>query len=347
MQISHFDFELPRELIAQTPASPRDKSKLLYVPVKGTLKDMTIRDLPNLMNPEDVLVINNTRVIPARLFGKIGNTGAKIQITLHHFEESSFWRAFSKPAKKLKVNDKIIFDENFCAVVIEKLQGGEIKISFNLKGESFKSYLNKIGIMPMPPYIKRNDLGEKSDWDNYQTTFASRDGAVACPTAGLHFTPNLIKNLTKYNIKIIPITLHVGAGTFLPVKTMNTESHKMHSEWGEITPESAALINAAKKKGGRVIAVGTTVLRLLETSATQDGSVLPYSGNTDIFISPGYQFKAANTLLTNFHLPKSTLFILVCAFSGLNLMKKVYSHAIKNKYRFYSYGDATLLELRK
>jgi S-adenosylmethionine:tRNA ribosyltransferase-isomerase len=341
MRVSNFNFDLPKELIAQSPASPRDTARLLFV--ENNLKDLCIKDIPKLIHPGDVLVVNNTKVIPARLNGKKIN-GTKIQVTLLKPSSSNAWRALARPARKLKHGDRIFFHPDLYCDVIEKYVDGQITLTFPLTESELISFLDFHGIMPLPPYIKRKKSGEKIDLKNYQTMFAKNPGAIAAPTAGLHFTYDLIKKIEKAGAKIVPLTLHIGAGTFLSIKVDDTRDHKMHSEWGEISSKTANLINAAKKNNGRIISVGTTALRLLESAKTEDGRISPFSGETKIFITPGYQFKVVDVLLTNFHLPCSTLFMLVSAFSGLDTMMSAYAHAISTKYRFYSYGDACWLE---
>ncbi|MEE8351134.1 MAG: tRNA preQ1(34) S-adenosylmethionine ribosyltransferase-isomerase QueA [Rhodospirillales bacterium] len=349
MRVSDFDFELPETFIAQHPVVPRDSARLLVIGENET-RDLTITNLADLVKPGDVLVVNDTRVIPVRLKGRQNTTsdngGARIEVTLLKSKDGGTWQAFARPAKKLKVGDRITFADGFSADVTDKGEGGEVSLSFALSDEALMPALEKHGIMPLPPYIKRRET-DSQDFDDprdYQTMFAQIPGAVAAPTAGLHFTPDLMQDLEAAGAKVVSLTLHVGAGTFLPVKVNDTKDHKMHSEWGEIAPETAKSINTAKDKGHRVIAVGTTTLRLLETAADDDGSLHPFSGETDIFITPGYKFKIVDALLSNFHLPRSTLFMLVSAFSGVDCMKAAYEHAKAQGYRFYSYGDACFLE---
>jgi len=341
MRVSDFNFDLPSHLIAQSPASPRDSARLLSV--SPNLEDLNIADLPRLVRPGDVLVVNDTRVIPARLNGK-KDSGTKIQVTLLKPGTSGTWQALARPARKLKPGDRINFGPRFTCEVSGKGDDGQITLTFALSNTDLMVALDDHGIMPLPPYIKRSTLGEPTDQKNYQTMFAETPGAVAAPTAGLHFTPDLIKGVENADARIVPLTLHVGAGTFLPVKVDDTRDHKMHAEWGEITADAADTINAAKDHSGRIIAIGTTAMRLLETAATEEGRVQSFSGETDIFITPGYRFKVVDALLTNFHLPCSTLFMLVSAFSSLDTMKAAYTHAIAAGYRFYSYGDACWLE---
>ena len=345
MRVDLFDFDLPTNLIAQRPMVPRDSARLLLGGVNNVFTDHGVGQLAEFLSPGDICVFNDTRVIPARLKGTRGD--AKIEITLHKNAEPDIWHAFARPAKKLKVGDKIVFSPNLNAHVMEKLDGGEIVLRFNVGGAKLMAALSETGAMPLPPYIKRDNLADEKDASDYQTMFANTPGAVAAPTAGLHFTPDLISTLTERGINHTYLTLHVGAGTFLPVKADDTNEHKMHAEWGEISDDAAKAINQARENGGRVVAIGTTSLRLLESAANNDGTLMPFSGETDIFITPGYNFKIVDMLMTNFHLPKSTLFMLVSAFAGLDYMKKLYAHAIKNEYRFYSYGDACLLTRAK
>lgn len=341
MKVDDFDFDLPVENIAQAPARPRDSARLLHV-ADGRLADLTIRDLPGLFQPGDILVSNDTKVIPARLTGKRGD--AKMEVTLHKRIDEATWHAFARPAKKLKPSDVIVFADTFSATVADKMDAGEVRLVFNKSGPDLMAALDAFGVMPLPPYIKRAREGKAEDLDDYQTLFADKPGAVAAPTAGLHFTPELLAAIEAQGVKTARLTLHVGAGTFLPVKVDAIADHKMHSEWGEITIEAATAINAARAAGGRIIAVGTTSLRLLESAADDTGTLHPFLDETDIFITPGYRFKIVDRLMTNFHLPRSTLFMLVSAFAGFEQMKGAYKHAIDSGYRFYSYGDACFLE---
>lgn len=341
MKVDLFDFELPRERIAEHPANPRDAARMLDLSGNET-HDRIVRELPDILRPGDLLISNDTRVIPARLFGKRGE--AKVEVTLHKQEGLGTWVAFAKPAKKLRIGETFKVNEEFEAEVLDKKDGGEVTLRFNKSGADLIAALEKYGVMPLPPYIRRDAGGDDQDKSDYQTIFAQKDGAVAAPTAGLHFTPDLLANLDARGINRRTITLHVGAGTFLPVKVDDTEDHKMHAEWGSISKEIADLINETRANGGRVVAVGTTSLRLLESAAREDGVVEPFEAETDIFITPGYKFRAVDMLLTNFHLPRSTLFMLVSAFAGFERMKAAYNHAIENEYRFYSYGDCSLLE---
>ena len=337
-QTGDFDFELPPENIATEPARPRESAKLLEV--GETLVDHTVADLPSLLTPGDVVVINDTRVIPARLRGT--RRGAKVQVTLHKAEADGTWKVFARPARKLSPGDIIDFADGFTARVEAKGEAGEVTLSFPGADDLFGA-LAKHGEMPLPPYISRPGGATTADENDYQTVYAARQGAVAAPTAGLHFTDGLMEAVRATGAQFATVTLHVGAGTFLPVKVDRIADHRMHSEWGEIDADTAATINAARDAGGRIVSVGTTPLRLLETAATEDGKVHPFTGDTDIFITPGYRFKAVDTLMTNFHLPRSTLFMLVSAFAGLDRMRAAYQHAIQTGYRFYSYGDSSLL----
>ena len=309
--------------------------------VTDALADRAIADLPSCLAPGDVIVFNDTRVIPARLRGQRGE--AKIEVTLHRELADGLWRAFARPARRLYGGDTIQFSAEFQAVVEGERHGGEITLRFDRLGNQLRAALKAFGVMPLPPYIKRDPGGNNSDAEDYQTMFAARDGAVAAPTAGLHFTPGLLSALEARGVIPVRLTLHVGAGTFLPVKVADTDRHQMHAEWGEITADAADAVNAARAAGGRVVAVGTTSLRLLETAADREGRLRRFTGETDIFITPGYQFRICDLLVTNFHLPKSTLFMLVCAFAGMERMQAAYRHAIVAGYRFYSYGDCGLL----
>ena len=339
MKTDDFDFDLPKDRIAQRPAEPRDSARLLEV--AENLADRAVRDLPNLLAPGDVMVFNDTRVIPARLNGLRGE--AKIELTLHRRLANGSWRAFARPARRLKPGDRITISGAFSVEVTEKLDGGEITVRPNVMGEGFAAALRETGAMPLPPYIKRTESPKAEDQSWYQTVYARRDGAVAAPTAGLHFSESLLKAVDEAGVRRVAVTLHVGAGTFLPVTAEQAKDHKMHAEWGEVSPDAAAAINESRAAGGRVLAVGTTSLRLLESAAGEDGVVHPFEGETELFILPGYRFRAIDLLLTNFHLPRSTLFMLVCAFAGTARIKAAYAHAIAKSYRFYSYGDACLL----
>lgn len=339
MRVADFDFPLPRALIAAHPVEPRDAARLLVV--SETLQDRRMTDLPQLLRRGDLLVVNDTRVIPARLYGQRGK--AAIEATLHRTEGPGRWRAFVKGAKRLKQGEVISFAADLTSKVAEKHAEGDVSLEFSRQGEELKRALETFGTMPLPPYIKRATGGEARDRQDYQTIFARQDGAVAAPTAGLHFTPGLLRALDQAGIGLVSVTLHVGAGTFLPVKVADTKNHAMHAETGSVSAEAAARINAARQAGGRVVAVGSTSLRLLESAAGENGRVMPFAGATDLFITPGYRFRAVDLLLTNFHLPRSTLFMLVAAFAGLARMKAAYAHAVTEGYRFFSYGDACLL----
>jgi S-adenosylmethionine:tRNA ribosyltransferase-isomerase len=339
MRVDLFDFDLPAELIALRPAKPRDSARLLLVE-RGEISDRAILDLPRLLRPGDTLVFNDTRVIPAQLEGRRGE--ARIGATLHKREGLRDWWAFVRNAKRLRAGDTVEFGGGITASVAERDEEGAILLHFEGE-EPVELLLDRAGRMPLPPYIASRRPADEADRDDYQTMFAREDGAVAAPTAALHFTPHLIAALERNGIRRETLTLHVGAGTFLPVKSEDTNEHKMHAEWGRIDEETALRLNDARSSGGRLIAVGTTSLRLLESAADASGSIQPFAGDTAIFITPGYRFRAIDGLVTNFHLPRSTLFMLVSALMGLDLMKSAYAHAIEEKYRFYSYGDASLL----
>ena len=353
MRTDLFDFELPPESIALRPASPRDSARLLVVHPDGVLRDATIAELPHWLEPGDQIVVNDTKVIAAQLKGRrIGReTEPKIEATLIKRLDGSRWQALVKPAKKLTAGDRIRFgnEGKVCllghldAEVEAKGAEGEVTLSFSFHGPTLDQAIADLGSPPLPPYIASKRTPDDQDLADYQTMFAANEGAVAAPTAGLHFTPALEQALQARGVGIVRITLHVGAGTFLPVKVDDTDGHKMHAEWGTISAETAERLNAARKNGGRIVAVGTTSLRLLESAASEDGIIQPFTAETSIFITPGYRFRAVDVLMTNFHLPKSTLFMLVSAFAGLDTMKQAYAHAIANGYRFYSYGDACLL----
>jgi S-adenosylmethionine:tRNA ribosyltransferase-isomerase len=340
MRTDTFDFDLPPERIAQEPAFPRDSSRLLEV-FPDRLRDGTVLDLPILLQPGDLLVLNDTRVIPTRLYGKRGDT--KIEVTLHKPSNRNQWYAFAQPGRRLRVGDTIDFADRFSAKLVEKCDGGEILLEMAFATGTLMDALYTHGEMPLPPYIERAVGNRPADRENYQTVYARNAGAVAAPTAGLHFTDNLFGALNAHGIKRAFVTLHVGAGTFLPIKSESIENHRMHAEYGVLSPETATLIMQTRAQGGRVVAVGSTSLRLIETAAQDNGKMLPFEGETDVFIAPGYRFKAVDLFLTNFHLPKSTLFVLVSAFSGTERMKSAYTHAIDQAYQFYSYGDCCLL----
>ncbi|HLS68463.1 MAG TPA: tRNA preQ1(34) S-adenosylmethionine ribosyltransferase-isomerase QueA [Kiloniellales bacterium] len=342
MRLSDFDFELPRDRIAQRPLTPRDSARLLHLPALGEPCDLGIGDLPRLLRPGDVAVFNDTRVIPAQLNGKRGT--ASVQVTLHKREDAACWRAYARPARKLQAGDRIDFNDDFSAAVVTKGEGGEILLHFDRAGEDLMTALECYGKLPLPPYIHRTGGADSLDSETYQTVYAQVSGAVAAPTAGLHFTPELLAALDARGVARVTATLHVGAGTFLPVKQEKLSDHRMHSEWGSLSAETAAIISKAREEGGRVVAIGTTALRLLETATRNDGRLAAFEGETDLFILPGYRFKLVDLLMTNFHLPKSTLFMLVCAFAGQERMHAAYRHAIAENYRFFSYGDSSLLE---
>jgi S-adenosylmethionine:tRNA ribosyltransferase-isomerase len=340
MRMDLFDFDLPSELIAQRPADPRDAARLLVVEPERLL-DRTVRALPELLRPGDLLVFNDTRVLPARLVGCRGE--ARVEVTLHREVAAHRWRAFARPARRCRPGDTLVFAPDFRAAVLARLEQGEIELAFEHGGAELSDALERYGIMPLPPYIGRPKAGDPRDRKDYQTMFARRDGAVAAPTAALHFTPALMEALAARGIGHAFLTLHVGAGTFLPVKAPTIEDHVMHAERFEIGADAALRINRARAGGGRIAAVGTTVLRALESVADAAGLLAPVRGSTDLFITPGYRFKAVDLLMTNFHLPRSTLFVLVAAFAGLDRMRAAYRHAVAERYRFYSFGDACLL----
>ena len=342
MRVELFDFALPEERIASEPASPRDSSKLLCIPKNGVFQDKHAYDLDTLLLPSDVLVFNDTKVLPARLYGMRGQ--AHIEATLLKQLSLDTWECLIKNARRLKQGDEISFAENFNAAVLSKSEDGPVRLKFNRSGTELFEALHTYGIMPLPPYIHREKGGKESDKADYQTIYAKNEGAVAAPTAGLHFTEELFKRLDEKGVQRVFVTLHVGGGTFLPMKAADTKDHKMHAEFGVITQQTADFLNEAKRQGRRIISVGTTSLRLLESAADDKGVLHPFCGETDIFITPGYRFKFIDLLWTNFHLPKSTLFMLVCAFAGMEKMKKAYRHAIERQYRFFSYGDACLIE---
>ncbi len=356
MLVDKFDFELPEDRIALRPARPRDAARMLVVRPDGhasNLQDETVRDLPAFLQAGDAIVFNNTRVIPAQLEGIRDRSGATAQIglTLHMRLSPSAWKAFARGAKKLKTGDRVHFGhgENAClagsldGTITSKGEAGEVQVEFDLSGSALDEALVSVGHVPLPPYIALRRGDDESDRQDYQTLYAKEDGAVAAPTAGLHFTEELMDAIEQRGVSIHYLTLHVGAGTFLPVKVEDTADHRMHEERGVITLDTCKKLNDCRKRGGRIVAVGTTSLRLLESAANDSGELQPFNAATDIFITPGYKFRAVDLLMTNFHLPRSTLFMLVSAFSGLETMKSAYSHAIDAGYRFYSYGDACLL----
>jgi S-adenosylmethionine:tRNA ribosyltransferase-isomerase len=356
MRVDLFDFQLPPELIAQHPVRPRDAARLLVVGERA-LEDRRVRDLPEFLHRGDLLVLNDTRVIPARLVGRRGQ--ARVEVTLHQPVQSlgnakesppasppsghARWQAFARPARRCRTGDVLSFGADLEAEVLAKGEGGEVTLGFGCAPEVLLERLEACGQMPLPPYIKRPPQGDAQDRADYQTMFALRPGAVAAPTAALHFTPPLMAALAERGVDHAFVTLHVGAGTFLPVKVADTAAHRMHAEWYAVTSATAARIDAARAAGGRIVAVGTTVLRTLESVAESEARMRPAVGQTRLFITPGYRFMLVDLLLTNFHLPRSTLFMLVAAFAGLERMRAAYAHAIAQGYRFYSYGDACLL----
>jgi S-adenosylmethionine:tRNA ribosyltransferase-isomerase len=354
MKLSDFDFVLPEDRIALRPAAPRDSARMLVVRPDEALADHIVADLPTFLRAGDMLVFNDTRVIPARLFGTRvrGETVVAVEATLHRRLSPHAWTAFMRPGKRLKVGDRVRFgerDDRACllgvldASITAKGEGGEVTLSFDLSGPDLDLAIAERGLMPLPPYIAAKRSEDEQDRADYQTVYAREDGSVAAPTAGLHFTPRLLERLKAAGVGLEFVTLHVGAGTFLPVKTESLAEHHMHAEYGEVTPATAEALNAARAAGGRIVCVGTTSLRLVESATGEDGLVRPFAAETAIFITPGYRFRAADGLMTNFHLPKSTLFMLVSAFAGLETMRAAYRHAIETGYRFYSYGDSSLL----
>ncbi|CEG07980.1 S-adenosylmethionine:tRNA ribosyltransferase-isomerase [Afipia felis] len=353
MRTDLFDFDLPPESIALRPVEPRESARLLVVRPGDGLDDYTVRDLPDLLRAGDQLVVNDTKVIAAQLAGRRvgGATEPRIDVTLIKRVDGSRWQALVRPARKLAEGDVVRFGNegrvcllgNLDATVEAKGEAGEITLSFAFHGPVLDQAIADLGAPPLPPYIASRRAPDEKDVGDYQTMFAKHEGAVAAPTAGLHFTPALEAALQARGIGVQRLTLHVGAGTFLPVKTDDTADHKMHAEWGTISAETACTLNEARAKGGRIVAVGSTAMRLLESAADENGTIQPFTGETAIFITPGYRFRAVDVMMTNFHLPRSTLFMLVSAFSGLETMQAAYAHAIEKGYRFYSYGDACLL----
>jgi len=339
MRVDLFDFDLPQDRIALRPARPRDSARLMLVEGE-TISDRTVLDLPSLLRAGDVLLFNDTKVIPAQLEGRRGH--ARIGVTLHKQAGPRSWRAFVRNAKRLHDGDRIDFEAGVAATATDRGEDGSFVIT--LEGdEPAEILLERAGRMPLPPYIASKRPADEADCEDYQTVFAREEGAVAAPTAALHFTDRLLRSLAERGIQRETLTLHVGAGTFLPVKSDDTSGHQMHSEWGKIDGATADRLNAARKAGGRLIAVGTTSLRLVESAADEQGAIHPFEGDTAIFITPGHRFRAVDGLMTNFHLPRSTLFMLVSALMGLDVMKRAYAHAIDHGYRFYSYGDSSLL----
>jgi S-adenosylmethionine:tRNA ribosyltransferase-isomerase len=356
MRTDLFDFPLPEDRIALRPASPRDSARLLLVRpgAPAEFEDRTLRDLPALLRRGDAVVVNDTKVFPASLHGRRLGRGAHepaIAATLVQRLDGSRWRALVKPAKRLAVGDivrfgsagRVCFLEQLDATLEHKGEGGEVTFAFALHGAALDQALAERGDMPLPPYIASRRAVDAQDRNDYQTMFAREEGSVAAPTAGLHFTAELTTALAEHGIGLHRVTLHVGPGTFLPVKAEDTSGHRMHPEWGSLSAATAEALNAARRGGGRIVAVGSTSLRLLESAAAADGTLAPFSGKTALFITPGYRFRATDAMLTNFHLPRSTLFMLVAAFCGLDVMQRAYAHAIASGYRFYSYGDACLL----
>ena len=347
MRVDDFDFELPAERIALHPVEPRDAARMLVVRPGQALEDAHVTDLLGLLRAGDVLVVNDTRVLPAELVGTRirGENRSSVSFNLHKRVDARTWRAFARPAKRLNLLDRLELgdDGSLFATVAGKGESGEVTLEFDLGGAQLDEAIKAHGAMPLPPYIGLKREVAARDRADYQTVYAARDGAVAAPTAGLHFTEGLLQRLADLGVTIERVTLHVGAGTFLPMKVDDTDDHVMHAEWGDIPAAVVERILAARANGGRVIAVGTTSLRLLETAARTTGTLQPFIGDTDIFITPGFRFRVVDLLMTNFHLPRSTLFMLVSAFAGLDTMRNAYRHAIEGGYRFYSYGDASLL----
>jgi S-adenosylmethionine:tRNA ribosyltransferase-isomerase len=348
MRTADFDFDLPEDRIALRPVEPRDSARLLVVQ-EGVLRDAAVRDLPGFLRAGDALVFNDTRVIPARLSGQRerpnpdgGLLTVEVEATLHHRDAPDRWSAFMKPGKRIKPGDTVRFGD-LAATVLAKGEDGLVDLAFDRSGPDLDAAIRDVGVMPLPPYIAAKRPEDDRDLSDYQTVFAAHDGSVAAPTAGLHFTPDLLARLAEAGVSTHAVTLHVGAGTFLPVKADDTADHRMHSEWGEVSADTAAALNAVHARGGRIVCVGTTSLRLLESATAEDGTIGAFHGDTAIFITPGYRFRAVDVLMTNFHLPRSTLFMLVSAFAGLETMKAAYAHAIVESYRFYSYGDGSLL----
>ncbi len=347
MNLSDFDFDLPEGLIATRPARPRTSARLLLAE-GGSIRDLHVRDLVDLFRPGDRLVLNNTKVIPARLSGQRtrasahGEVTAKVEVTLLEPVAQGGWRALAKPLRKVAVGERIVFSPDLSAEVTAK-SDTDMDLDFNLTGDDFDAALAQAGVMPLPPYIAALRAPDAQDQTDYQTVFARHSGAVAAPTASLHFDADLLAALAARGVQFTEVTLHVGAGTFLPVKVTDVTTHRMHAEWGEVTPDAAAAINATRAAGGRVIPVGTTALRLIESAADGAGTLQPWVGTTDIFIYPGYRFRVTDALMTNFHLPKSTLLMLVSALMGVDRMRGIYAHAVREGYRFFSYGDASLL----
>ena len=343
MKLSDFDYDLPPEAVASHPAEPRDAARLLDLR-RDTLVDRIVSDLPDLLGQGDLMVVNNTRVIPARLEGRRGEAG--ISVTLHQRIAPDTWRCFAKPARKLRLGDQVEFSSILTAEVTALGEDGERTLTFTLAGDKLDQAIEAHGSIPLPPYIPRPDGPTRDDSASYQTIYARHKGAVAAPTAGLHFTPELMQRIRDKGVNMAEVTLHVGAGTFLPVKTDDVRDHRMHHEWGEITAPVAEAINRTRDEGGRIIAVGTTTLRILEACWKENGCIQEWQAETDLFIIPGFRFGVIDLLMTNFHLPKSTLMMLVSAFAGKGAIDQAYAHALKTGYRFFSYGDACLMERR-
>jgi S-adenosylmethionine:tRNA ribosyltransferase-isomerase len=347
VKLSDFDFDLPEALIATRPARPRTAARLLLA-TGDEIRDLHVRDLVSVFRPGDLLVLNNTKVIPARLLGirrrmtGQGDVEARIEVTLMEPSAQGGWRALAKPLRKVMAGEEIVFSPDLSAVVAEKGET-DLRLVFNLTGEDFDAALAGAGLMPLPPYIAAKRAPDAADTTDYQTVFARHAGAVAAPTASLHFDTTLLRALVDRGVQLVEVTLHVGAGTFLPVKVEDVTTHRMHAEWGEVTQSAADVINRTRATGGRIIPVGTTALRLIESAADSEGRMRAWQGKTDIFIYPGYTFRVTDALMTNFHLPKSTLLMLVAALMGQDRMRRVYAHAIESGYRFFSYGDASLL----
>jgi S-adenosylmethionine:tRNA ribosyltransferase-isomerase len=349
MDVSLFDFNLPEERIALRPASPRDSARMLVVRADGSLQHAHVRDLPDYLAAGDALVLNDTKVIPARLHGRrdprpgAAGDGPKIEVLLHKRAAPNRFLAFARPARKLSAGDGVHLEQTLLARVAARGEAGEVELEFALSGAALDAAIAREGEMPLPPYIAGKRKPDAKDASDYQTIFAAHEGSVAAPTAGLHFTPELFARLQAKGVARESMTLHVGPGTFLPVSASDTSQHKMHSELAMLDAGTAERLNAARAAGGRIVATGTTALRALESAADPSGEIRAFAGDTDIFITPGHRFRTAQILLTNFHLPRSTLFMLVCAFAGIDTMKRAYAEAIRENYRFYSYGDACLL----
>ena len=341
MRVENFDFALPDGLIAARPAAPRDSARLMTVDAAGRVGHRVFRDLPELLRPGDLLVVNDTKVLPARLSGRKGE--AKIEVTLMAPAGEGRWTALARPARRLREGSEIVFADGFGASVAERREGGAVVLVFDTGGVPLTDLLERHGSMPLPPYIRRPSGPDPADRLDYQTVYAAEAGAVAAPTAGLHFTEGLLDRLAAAGVGQVRVTLHTGLGTFQPVRAADTDDHVMHGEWGRVTAEAAERVERARKAGGRIVAVGTTSVRLLESAADASGRIRAFEGETSLFIVPGYRFRVVDRMVTNFHLPRSTLFMLVCAFSGADRMRAAYGEAIRRRYRFYSYGDACLL----